>query len=107
MEVYRGLADRYDRYAGVWQLIGFRYTTYRRKAIRGLALQPGARVVDLGCGTGLNFPYPEQAVGPSGTIVGVDLTDAMLGQARQRVETNGWKNVRLLRSDAAAFSFPV
>lgn len=106
IEIYRGLAQRYDVYAALLQLIGFRYTAYRRMAIAALGLQPGDKVVDIGCGTGLNFPYLEKAIGPSGTLIGVDLTDAMLDQARRRVATNGWKNVRLIRSDAAAFSFP-
>jgi ubiquinone/menaquinone biosynthesis C-methylase UbiE len=106
IEIYRGLAERYDVYAALLQLIGFRYTAYRKKAIRGLALQSGDTVVDVGCGTGPNFSYLERAIGPSGTIIGVDLTDAMLEQARRRAVANGWKNVRLVRSDAAAFSFP-
>jgi len=43
------------------------------------------------CGTGLNFPLLQAAVGPAGRIIGVDLTDAMLDGARRRVERNGWK----------------
>ena len=39
-------------------------------------------------------------------VSAVDLTDAMLAQARQRVEQAGWKNVELVRSDAVAYVFP-
>jgi demethylmenaquinone methyltransferase/2-methoxy-6-polyprenyl-1,4-benzoquinol methylase len=63
-------------------------------------------VVDIACGTGLNFPLIQTAIGPEGRIVGVDLTDAMLAQAKRRVETNGWSNVSLVQADAAAFDFP-
>ena len=42
----------------------------------------------------------------SGRIIGVDLTDAMLAHAQDRVEANGWSNVSLVQSDAAAFDFP-
>jgi demethylmenaquinone methyltransferase/2-methoxy-6-polyprenyl-1,4-benzoquinol methylase len=63
-------------------------------------------VVDIACGTGLNFSLLEQAVGPGGRIVGVDLTDAMLAQAQHRIEANGWSNIDLVQSDAAAFDFP-
>jgi demethylmenaquinone methyltransferase/2-methoxy-6-polyprenyl-1,4-benzoquinol methylase len=63
-------------------------------------------VVDIACGTGLNFPLLEKVVGPSGRIVGVDLTDAMLARAQDRIETNGWSNVSLAQSDAAGFDFP-
>jgi demethylmenaquinone methyltransferase/2-methoxy-6-polyprenyl-1,4-benzoquinol methylase len=63
-------------------------------------------VVDLACGTGLTFALIEQAIGPEGRIVGVDLTDAMLAQAQHRTEVNGWTNVSLVQADAAAFDFP-
>jgi ubiquinone/menaquinone biosynthesis C-methylase UbiE len=62
-------------------------------------------VIDVGCGTGLNFPLLQQAVGPTGRIVGVDLTDAMLDRARERVAAQRWDNVELVQSDAAEFSF--
>jgi SAM-dependent methyltransferase len=45
-------------------------------------------------------------IGPDGRIVGVDLTDAMLAQAQQRIETNGWSNISLVQADAAEFDFP-
>jgi demethylmenaquinone methyltransferase/2-methoxy-6-polyprenyl-1,4-benzoquinol methylase len=72
------------------------------------ALRPraGATVVDMACGTGLNFPLIQQAIGPQGRIIGVDLTDAMLAQAQRRIETQGWRNVTLVQADAAEFSFP-
>jgi demethylmenaquinone methyltransferase/2-methoxy-6-polyprenyl-1,4-benzoquinol methylase len=60
----------------------------------------------MGCGTGLNFALLQAAVGPEGRIIGVDLTDAMLDQARQRVAGNNWNNVELVQSDAAQYEFP-
>src|SRR4051812_15081621 len=60
----------------------------------------------MACGTGLNFHLLEETIGADGRIVGVDLTDAMLAQARGRVETNGWSNVSLVQADAAQFEFP-
>ncbi|MGH2885309.1 MAG: class I SAM-dependent methyltransferase, partial [Solirubrobacteraceae bacterium] len=48
----------------------------------------------------------EHAIGPGGRIVGVDLTDAMLARAQDRIETNGWSNISLVQSDAADFDFP-
>jgi demethylmenaquinone methyltransferase/2-methoxy-6-polyprenyl-1,4-benzoquinol methylase len=60
----------------------------------------------MACGTGLNFPLLEEVIGPGGRIVGVDLTDAMLARARDRIETNGWSNVSLVQADAADFDFP-
>lgn len=66
----------------------------------------GDLVVDIGCGTGLNFPWLQEAVGPQGSIIGVDLTNAMLEQARLRVAKEGWKNIELVQADAASYAFP-
>lgn len=73
----------------------------RGDAIDALALSPGDTAVDLGCGTGANLPHLRERVGPTGTVVGLDLTPGMLQQARARVERNGWENVHLARADAA------
>jgi ubiquinone/menaquinone biosynthesis C-methylase UbiE len=104
--LYRKRAKNYDWTANLYYLIGYREWAYRRRAVAALRLSPGDVVVEMCCGTGLNFPILQAAVGPQGRIVGVDLTDAMLGEARRRVERNGWKNVDLVQSDAAAFAFP-
>jgi ubiquinone/menaquinone biosynthesis C-methylase UbiE len=63
-------------------------------------------VVDVACGTGLNFSLIEEAIGPGGRLVGVDLTDAMLARAQDRIAKNGWRNVSLVHADATAFDFP-
>jgi demethylmenaquinone methyltransferase/2-methoxy-6-polyprenyl-1,4-benzoquinol methylase len=74
--------------------------------VRALGLRAGATVIDMACGTGLNFSLLQKAVGPDGRIVGVDLTDAMLARAQDRVKANGWGNVSLVQADAAGFDFP-
>jgi len=106
VKVYRKRAKRYDFTANLYYLLGFREWAYRKKAVRALELQPGDTVVEIGCGTGLNFSLLQQAVGPEGKIIGVDLTDAMLAQARKRVQENKWPNVELVHSNAATFPFP-
>jgi demethylmenaquinone methyltransferase/2-methoxy-6-polyprenyl-1,4-benzoquinol methylase len=63
-------------------------------------------VIDVACGTGLNFPLIQEVIGPGGRLVGVDLTDAMLAMAQDRIDTNGWSNVSLVQADAAGFEFP-
>jgi ubiquinone/menaquinone biosynthesis C-methylase UbiE len=69
-------------------------------------LQRGDVVVDIGCGTGLNFALLQEVIGPEGRIIGVDLTDAMLDQDRRRVADHGWKTVELIQYDAAQNEFP-
>lgn len=106
VETYRRRAPRYDWTARLYRLLGFREVRYRRMTVEALRLSPGDTVVDVACGTGLNFPLLEEEVGPTGRIVGVDLTDAMLEKARERVDREGWENVELVRSDAAEYEFP-
>jgi ubiquinone/menaquinone biosynthesis C-methylase UbiE len=85
---------------------GYPQRSQRLRAVQALGLRPGDTVVDIACGTGLNFSLLQQAIGPEGRIIGVDLTDAMLAQAQRRIGTNGWSNVSLVQSDAAEFDFP-
>ncbi len=106
INIYRKRAKRYNFTANLFYLIGFRLQAYRKKAVQALNLQRGDTVVEIGCGTGLNFPLLQQAVGPEGKIIGTDITDAMLAQAQERVEENGWSNVELVQTDAALFDFP-
>ena len=78
----------------------------RREAVKRLHLKRGDLVADIGCGTGLNFALLQEAIGPEGRIIGVDLTDAMLEQARRRIAKAGWRNVELAQADAASYEFP-
>jgi ubiquinone/menaquinone biosynthesis C-methylase UbiE len=103
---YRKKAKHYNVTSRLYPAPGYPQQTYRVRAVHALGLRPGDSVVDVACGTGQNFPLIEEAIGPEGRIVGVDLTDAMLVQARQRIETNGWSNVTLVEADAAEFDFP-
>jgi demethylmenaquinone methyltransferase/2-methoxy-6-polyprenyl-1,4-benzoquinol methylase len=79
---------------------------WRRKAIEALALRPGDTVVEIGCGTGLNFALLEKAVGSRGRIIGVDISEAMLERAEARVRDAGWNNVELVCCSAADYQFP-
>lgn len=104
IEMYRKKARHYDLTSHFSPYGAQR--THRRRAVQALQLRPGDHVVEVACGTGLNFPLIEQYVGPEGRIVGIDLTDAMLAQAQRRVSTNGWGNVSLVQADSAVFEFP-
>ena len=106
VELYRKRSRWYDLTANLYYLIGFREWAYRKKAVSALNLKPGGTVVEIGCGTGLNFSLLQRAVGADGRIIGVDLTEAMLDGARQRIDRRGWSNVELVCSDAADYRFP-
>jgi demethylmenaquinone methyltransferase/2-methoxy-6-polyprenyl-1,4-benzoquinol methylase len=105
-DIYRKRAKNYDLSANLYYLLGFREAKYRKLAVRSLNLQPGDSVVEIGCGTSLNFGYLLKVIGERGKLTGVDLSDAMLNQATKRVRRNNWTNVELICTDAATFSFP-
>jgi len=100
IDIYRKRAKGYDS-SGIAGL-----ESRRKEAVSSLNLKRGELVVDIGCGTGLNFALLQEAIGADGKIIGVDLTDAMLDQARQRVTDHGWGNVELVQSDATHYEFP-
>ena len=106
IETYRKKAKHYDITSRLYPAPGYPQRGQRRQAVSSLRLRPGATVIDMACGTGLNFPLLEKAVGPGGRIIGVDLTDAMLARAQDRAAKNGWGNVSLVQADAAGFGFP-
>jgi demethylmenaquinone methyltransferase/2-methoxy-6-polyprenyl-1,4-benzoquinol methylase len=75
-------------------------------AVTRLCLKPGDTAVEIGCGTGLNFKFVMREIGESGKLYGIDLTDAMLEQAKARATKKGWNNIQLIQSDAAHYTFP-
>jgi ubiquinone/menaquinone biosynthesis C-methylase UbiE len=68
-------------------------------AVAELGLREGDRVLDAGCGTGRALPPLRTAVGPSGVVLGADLTPAMLDEA---VRAGRGRDGRLLLADVAA-----
>jgi ubiquinone/menaquinone biosynthesis C-methylase UbiE len=106
IEIYRKKAKHYDITSRLSPVPGYPEQAQRVRAVQALGLHRGDSVVDVACGTGRNFALIEEAIGPYGRIVGVDLTDAMLAQAQDRTETHGWRNISLVQADAADFTFP-
>jgi ubiquinone/menaquinone biosynthesis C-methylase UbiE len=106
IETYRKKAKHYDITTRLYPAPGYPQRAQRLRAVHALGLRAGDSVIDIACGTGLNFPLIEKVIGPGGQIIGVDLTDAMLARAQDRVATNGWSNISLVQADAADFDFP-
>jgi demethylmenaquinone methyltransferase/2-methoxy-6-polyprenyl-1,4-benzoquinol methylase len=103
------IAQRYDRIAGLIGFIDWLFFVpgdLRKKAPIHLGLKPGDRVLEVGCGTGLNFPYLHDAIGPGGRIHGVDISAGMLAKARELCERHRWSNVDLIQCDAADYVAP-
>lgn len=104
-------SHRFGRYtlgARLYDVLSLERPVYRVGRLAGidlLRLQPGDRVLDVGCGTGLNFAVLDAAIGPTGTIVGMDLSAHMLARAHARVQRHGWSNVCLVQADAGSGPF--
>ncbi len=98
------ITRQYDRVARLYSTLEPLYLIFppaRRRAVAALGLKPGGVVLEIGAGTGRNFPYLVEAVGPGGTVIGVDASTGMLAEARKLIARNGWSNVELLQQDAA------
>ena len=64
------------------------------------ALPPGATVVDIGCGTGMDLLLAARAVGPLGRAIGVDMTASMAERARSVARTLGATQIEVRMGDA-------
>ncbi len=93
----------YYEFSHLYDLL-FRRVFYPRIAmvIRSLAIEPGARVLELGVGTGLSLDaYPPQC-----HVTGIDLAPDMLERAQDKVNRNAWRHVTLEQGDALNLKFP-
>lgn len=62
-------------------------------------IKGGEAVVDLGSGAGIDVFLSANRVGPSGRVIGIDMTDEMLEKARRNAKTNGYSNVEFRKGD--------
>lgn len=75
-------------------------SSMRADTFDALGLEAGETVLDLACGPGTNFAEIREAVGPTGTVIGLDYSRGMTEQAIGLVDDRGWKNVHVVRADA-------
>jgi ubiquinone/menaquinone biosynthesis C-methylase UbiE len=75
-------------------------------ALPRLALQPGSRVLDFGCGFGENSLELGRMVGPSGEVLGLDCTEAFLEIAERERKEAGLGQVRYALGDAQTYPLP-
>ena len=67
-------------------------------------IRPGERIIDVGCGTGPTTIELGALVGPSGQVLGIDVSEPMLARARARLQPGS--PIGFVRADATAYDFP-
>ncbi|MCG8653000.1 MAG: class I SAM-dependent methyltransferase, partial [Pirellulales bacterium] len=97
---YNAAADHFDdEPLSFWQ-------RYGRRTVERLALAPGARVLDVGCGSGASAIPAAEKVGESGQVIGVDLAEELLELGRAKAARRGLENVEFRVGDMEKLEFP-
>jgi ubiquinone/menaquinone biosynthesis C-methylase UbiE len=91
---YDAAADAYDDPANTfWERFG-------RKTVERIGLRPGARVLDVCCGSGASALPAAEIVGAKGSVLGIDLSEGLLALARKKARARGFANAEFRKGDA-------
>jgi SAM-dependent methyltransferase len=106
---------RVGAWAEVRELLELQLAPLGRRGLAALAPHPGESVLDIGCGGGETVLDLVRAVAPDGTVVGIDLSAAVLAFAQRAAQgceqgyeqgyEQGCERVRFVQADAAVFPF--
>ena len=97
---YDAAADHFDdEPLSFWDRVG-------KRTVANLKLHAGAKVLDVGCGTGASALPAAQAVGKNGSVVGVDLASRLLDRARAKALAAGLDNVEFRLADMTTLNYP-
>ncbi len=107
-EQIQKMYDRFSSIPWIWEIdaITCRATEtspYRVQAIALLELVSTSRVLDVACGTGLNFMLIQKYLKDQGSLIGIDLSAKTLNLARKRISRNNWKNTQLIQTDSERY----
>jgi len=99
-------AALFDRLADTYDAPALRYVAFSAdQLVTRLAPAPGDKVLDVGAGTGAATLAAAQAVGPSGRVVAVDVSEGMLARLEQKLRKFGINNVDIHVMDGSRLDF--
>jgi SAM-dependent methyltransferase len=90
---YNAAADTYDDPANSF------WARFGRRTIDRLGLRAGDRVLDVCCGSGASAIPAADAVGPEGSVLGIDLSQNLLELAREKAKSRRLQNVEFRAGD--------
>lgn len=90
----------WNRWSNWYRMSERDFEPIRNELIAQLGLEDGDRVLEIGCGPGVNFGTIREAIGESGSLVAIDYSPEMVEKAAERVEMRGWENIEVVRADA-------
>lgn len=96
------LVEKFERFRNIL-LDGLSY--HSQVPLARLAIAPGSRVLDVGCGWGDTAIQLAQKVGPTGSVVGLDCCNAFLEKGRRDAQQAGLANVRFVEADVQTHRF--
>lgn len=96
--------DEGTGWAKDWERYDASIRAYREPMLAAAAITDGERVLDFGCGNGESSRDAARAT-PEGSVLGADLSAAMLEQARRQAEIEGVHNVEFVQADAQVHPF--
>lgn len=96
---YNAASDFYDHPANTF------WERYGRRTIEHLGLTQGARVLDVCCGSGASAIPAAEALGPGGSVTGVDLSENLLNLARAKAAQRGLTNIQFETGDMMSLRF--
>ena len=91
------------KWVALTDLINAQIEPLGREAMERLGLKQGERVLDVGCGCGHTSQELAERVGVSGRVLGIDVSDIMLADARRR--SAGMTQLDFLLADAQVHAF--
>ena len=90
----------YSRHARSYEQRTGAFQSYRQTVVEALPVRPGQVVLDVGSGTGLCSGLLQEKVGPHGGVVGIEESPEMAAVARERIASEGWRNVTVVQAPA-------